>query len=609
MHLDAAPFHEIKSAFGGANFRVPTYLQTEAYKPERICLIGSCLLGGLQNVVQSKFDFVLHHGGVLPAIDPARYDFIVLQVPLRVIIRDADLLDIPYSNLAAFEERMGVFRERLQSYLLACFGITPENQVPVFVLNFLVPTRNPNGALQPKYAINNVQRIIGQLNEEMEDICHRSVSKYVVDLDDIANTFGKRYFSDEFTGWYSHGGLFPFFHEGMDGSRMEPTPHTVEHFELLDQSLLMQATYNEILGHMQILHGTGQIKLVVIDLDDTLWKGIAGELAVALEDGSAITDVGRYSDLIEGWPMGFIEGLKYFKKRGGLIGVISRNSEAFIRKVFPLIFRGEMTMNDFAAVRINQGVKADNMQAMLLELNLLPANVLYIDDNPVERSRMDAAFPEIRITGRYFQYLRSMLLCAPELQVARISAESAARTEMVQQQLQRNQEQAVSDPLEFLRSLDLKLRFYRVEGSSVPAPKLRAIELINKTNQWNSTGARLDEGSLEQFLSTGGHLYGASASDRFTHYGDVIFALVHSGEIVQMVMSCRVAGLGIESAFLQRVLSDLGLAGALMRFVDTGRNAPFKFFVERLAVDDGGYMVNAGSLAVCEYISDIPSGD
>jgi FkbH-like protein len=604
MHLDTAPFHEVKNAFGGANFRFPTYLQTEAFKPARICLIGSCLLGALQNVVQSEFDFVLHHGGMLPAIDPARYDFIVLQVPLRVIIRDTDLLDIPYGNLTAFEERMVVFRERLQAYLRTCFGIAPENQVPVFVLNFLVPTRNPNGALQPKYAINNVQRMIGQLNEEMEAICLQSVNKHVIDLDDIANTFGKRYFSDEFTGWYSHGGLFPFFNEGMNGSRMEPSPHTVEHFELLDQSLLMQATYNEILGHMQILCGTGQIKLVVIDLDDTLWNGVAGELAISLEDGSEITDVGRYSDLIEGWPMGFIEGLKYFKKRGGLIGVISRNSEAFIRKVFPLIFRGEMTMSDFAAVKINQGVKADNMQLMLQELNLLPANVLYIDDNPVERSRMDASFPDIRITGRYFQYLRSMLMGAPELQVARISTESATRTEMVQRQLQRHQEQAVSDPQEFLQSLGLKLRFYQVAGSSSSGLKLRAIELINKTNQWNSTGARLDEASLEQFLSAGGLLYGASANDRYTHYGDVLFALVRSGEIVQMVMSCRVAGLGMESAFLQRILSALGWTDTSLRFTDTGRNAPFKFFVTRFAEGDGDHRVSSASLDACAHIAD-----
>jgi FkbH-like protein len=267
---------------------------------------------------------------------------------------------------------------------------------------------------------------------------------------------------------------------------MEPTPHTVEHFELLDQSLLMQATYNEILGKMRILRGLDQIKLVVIDLDDTLWKGLAGELAVTNEAGAEITEAGRYSDLIEGWPMGFIEGLKYYKKRGGLIGVISRNSEAFIRKVFPLIFRGEMSMDDFAAVRINQSVKADNMRAMLQELNLLPANVLYIDDNPLERSRMDTSFPEMRITGRYFQYLRSMLLGSPELQVERISAESATRTEMVQRQLQRTLEQAVADPTEFLQSLQLTLRFYHVAPHAA-ALKSRAIELINKTNQWNST--------------------------------------------------------------------------------------------------------------------------
>ena len=74
-----------------------------------------------------------------------------------------------------------------------------------------------------------------------------------------------------------------------------------------------------------------------------------------------------------------------------------------------------------------------------------------------------------------------------------------------------------------------------------------------------------------------------------------------------MVMSCRVAGLGIESAFLQRVLSDLGLTGALMRFVDTGRNAPFKFFVERLHVGETGPWVSADSLEGYAHIRDADS--
>ena len=609
MHLDTAPFHEIKAAFGGPNFRVPTFLRTQKIDVKRVCLVGSCLLGGFQKAMDCPFDLIPHHGGIPPAIDPSAYEFIVLQVPLRVIVRDTDLLHVPFHDSAAYEALIAVFEERLHTYLAGCFTMVPDHQTPIFVLNFLVPTRNPNGGLQRKYANNNLQQIVHRLNATIESICHAAVNKYVVDLDDIANTFGKRYFSDEFTAWFSHGGLFPFLNDGLDGSRIESSPHTVEHFELLDSQLLLQAAYQEMLAHLVVLRGIGQVKLVVVDLDDTLWKGIAGELAVENPDGSPITETGRYADMIEGWPMGVIEGLLYFKKRGGLLAIISRNSETFIRRVFPLIFRGEMTLEDFAAVKINQGVKAENMQAILQDLNLLPGNVLYLDDNPVERGLMDAAFADIRITGRYFQYLRPMLLGSPELQVAHISRESANRTQMVQQQVLRQTEQKAGSPEEFLRSLDLQMRFYRLDGVADPALQLRAVELINKTNQWNSTGAKLDVTALNALAARGGAVYGASVRDRFTHYGDVLFALVEGDVIAQLVMSCRVAGLGVESAFLRCLLAERGLSEVRLALEDTGRNTPIRLFAAPFRGADGDYRIAADRLPDQTPIKIIANGN
>ena len=591
MHLDNAPFHAIKEAFSGPNFRVPTFLRTQKIDVKRVCLVGSCLLEGFQRAMDCPFDLFPYHGGIPPAIDPSAYEFMVLQVPLRVIIHDTDLLHVPYHDAAAYDALIAVFEARLETYLAGCFSMVPDHQLSVFVLNFLVPTRNPIGGLQRKYANNNLQQIVHRLNARIEAICHAAVNKHVLDLDDIANTFGKRHFSDEFTAWFSHGGLFPFLNDGLNGSRMEASPHTVEHFELLDSQLLLQAAYHEMVSHLVVLRGSGQVKLVVVDLDDTLWKGIAGELAVQNPDGSPITETGRYADMIEGWPMGVIEGLLYFKKRGGLLAIISRNSEAHIRSVFPLIFRGEMTLADFAAVQINQGVKADNMQAILQTLNLLPGNVVYIDDNPVERGLMDAAFPDMRITGRYFQYLRPMLLGAPELQVPYISQESGNRTQMVQQQVLRQAEQQARSPEEFLQSLGLQMRFYRLDPIADPALSLRAVELINKTNQWNSTGAKVDGASLAALVARGGVVLGASVRDRFTQYGDVIFALVEGGVIVQLVMSCRVAGLGVESAFLRCVLKEQGLQSAQLALADTGRNTPMRLFAAPFLSPEGDYKI------------------
>src|SRR5262249_43269016 len=154
------------------------------------------------------------------------------------------------------------------------------------------------------------------------------------------------------------------------------------------------------------------VKLVVMDLDDTMWKGVSGEQV----------DVGP--QMIEGWPMGVIEALQYLKRRGVLLGIISKNDEHRVRAVWDKILDQWLRLDDFVSVKINWQPKPENMLQVLRGVNLLPRNTLFIDDNPVERAAMKHAFPDIRVLGRFPFYLRRILLWAPEIQVPTITDES-----------------------------------------------------------------------------------------------------------------------------------------------------------------------------------------
>jgi FkbH-like protein len=290
------------------------------------------------------------------------------------------------------------------------------------------------------------------------------------------------------------------------------------------------------------------------------------------------------------------------RKRGIILGILSRNDEASVRKIFPMIFGDRLTLEDFAIRRINFGEKIKNMEDILRTVNLLPESVIYIDDNPVERARMAATYPAMRIFGKYFQWTRQMLLNAPELQVPFITPESASRAEYVSKQVERvDFRNSVSDG-EFLKGLKLEIAFRELTSLAPQAKIKRCIELVNKTNQWNSTGAKTDWRALERFVKEGGRLFAFSVADRFSNYGDVCVIMTSAGVCQQFVMSCRIAGLGLEHAFFRKILAALDQDSLLVRFNFTEKNKPFKLFADGFGKDGDHYLVRLADLNDADYI-------
>ena len=216
------------------------------------------------------------------------------------------------------------------------------------------------------------------------------------------------------------------------------------------------------------------------------------------------------------------------------------------------------------------------MAEVLAETNLLPANVLFIDDNPVNRAEMQAAYPEMRILGGEPHLWRHILLLAPETQPAAITVESEARTEMVQAQIRRETERKRMSSEEFLQTLDVRIQFSPIAG--VDDPRFaRVLELINKTNQFNTTGKRWTLEECVACFVTGVEFHAFEVTDRFTKYGLVGVLILTPGEIRQFVMSCRVMGLLAEAAavaYAVNCLAERGDAEAFAQMIDSVRNLP-----------------------------------
>jgi FkbH-like protein len=217
-------------------------------------------------------------------------------------------------------------------------------------------------------------------------------------------------------------------------------------------------------------------------------------------------------------------------------------------------------LEDFAVRKINWQPKADNIEAILAEVNLLPKSVVFIDDNPVERAAIKAAFPDIRVLGPNPYLWRRILLWAPETQVATITAESAARTEMVQKQVEREGQRKRLSRAEFLASLEVRAGLHEIV-STADGRFARTLELINKTNQFNTTGRRWTLQEFTGFFREGGRCFVLDVTDCYTAYGIVGVLLTSGNEIIQFVMSCRVVGMDVEIAAIAGVLQALAIDG------------------------------------------------
>ncbi|GJE62382.1 hypothetical protein MPOCJGCO_4515 [Methylobacterium trifolii] len=193
------------------------------------------------------------------------------------------------------------------------------------------------------------------------------------------------------------------------------------------------------------------------------------------------------------------------------------------------------------------------MGEILKTVNLLSRNVVFIDDNPVERDAMQAAYPDIRVLGDLPLYFKRILMWSAETQVAQLTNESVLRTDMVQSQIKRDETSKGMTRDVFLASLELAVEI-EVIRSTDHKKFARAFELINKTNQFNTTGIRLSASDAQSHFDDGGLFYTFAVADRHTPYGLVGVLMTKNADILQYVMSCRVAGLNVEDGVLATVL-------------------------------------------------------
>ncbi|MDD5280397.1 HAD-IIIC family phosphatase [Acidithiobacillus sp.] len=544
-------------------FRTPRDLEITPTAFRRILVIGSCLSEAFPILIPQEWPGVevdwiaLNNVGSPPEQTPnpvEEYDFQLLQIATRSIFQDREHLAVTLDTDELWEQLFLRVSDRLAMVVDLMMAYNKAHGLLTFFSNFLVPQQNPYGRLFPRRDMRNPVYFFEELNRELDLIIRKYPNAYILDVDSIASSLGKRYLNDDSMWILTHNSLYSEVDFLYDQDRIEKSPPYSEIFNSKAYDFILECL-NELRASYRSVLGIDAVKLIVTDLDDTLWRGISGEW--------------EESNFSDGWPNGIAEALAFLRQKGILLAVISKNDHeealAHWSSILPPDF--------FSVLMINWEDKVTNMSKILATVNLLPHNTVYIDDNPIERENMRAAFPEMRIIGADPHLVRRTLLWSPETQSPLLTVESSRRVEMMSHQIEREGTRKLLSRDDFLTSLELAL-FFQAVGPERQQAFDRSLELINKTNQANTTGRRWRREEILSHLEDGGSMYAVTACDKYTEYGIISVIIASPGRFVQMVLSCRAFGLGIEGA----IIAELGRHVSKpdepleLMFQDTGRN-------------------------------------
>ena len=329
-------------------------------------------------------------------------------------------------------------------------------------------------------------------------------------------------------------------------------------------------------------------KVLVLDLDNTLWGGVIGD------DGADAIVIGRETPRAEAHTA-FQEYARQLRQRGIVLAVASKNEDATARSGFahPDSVLG---IDDFSGFKANWEPKDANIQSIAHELSLGLDSFVFADDNPAERALVESQLPMVAVPGigsdpagfvrildrnRYFETLS-------------LSAEDLARSTQYAGNAKRNELQGkFADYGEFLASLEMS-----AETGPFTAMYLdRIAQLTGKTNQFNLTTRRYSRTEIEAIARDPAFVTRyIRLTDRFGDNGLISVAIGRrDGETLHLdlwLMSCRVLKRDVELLMLDELADAAREAGATMLrgyYFRTPKNNMVCGHYEKLGfVRDGG---------------------
>jgi FkbH-like protein len=407
--------------------------------------------------------------------------------------------------------------------------------------NFDAPPWRTLGNLETRHP-GGFGRFVSLVNHALQEAAPAHVS--IHDVDDLAATSGRWAWSDE-----------RFYHQ----AKLPCAPESL-------------VAYAHSLASLVSAHVGAAKKCLVLDLDNTLWGGVIGD------DGLGGIRIGQGDPDGEAY-VAFQRYVKELGRRGVILAVCSKNTDSIAREPFEKHSEMVLRLDDIACFAATWEDKATGIRRIASELNIGLASMVFVDDNPVERSIIRRLHPEVAVPEmpddpahyvraldrhRYFQALT-------------VSAEDLKRTELYKADGARKVlESSTTDLDAFLTSLELVADIRPIDAATLA----RTVQLIGRSNQFNLTTRRYSNADILALIEDPAWVARAIfLRDRFGDNGLISVLLAkQSGDALTIdtwLMSCRVLKRGVERLALNHLVAcarERGLRKLLGEYIPTPKN-------------------------------------
>ncbi len=286
------------------------------------------------------------------------------------------------------------------------------------------------------------------------------------------------------------------------------------------------------------------LKLVVFDLDNTLYRGILSE------DGTE----NLYQTEADTKLVKLIENMR---KQNLMTGLITKNNKNEILELFQKRKDFGLTLKTFDFLHSDWEPKSTHMQSILQEANLGPTSVLFVDDNFMELELMSQGNPGINlvpggldeVTTRIVEYYLNFSL----------KNNANGKIDRVDDIRARQDRISILEKLDFnqaQRNLETRITVSKIREEDLT----RISELSLKTNQFNFNFCRFQLPNLiDIYKNSRREIIKINLQDKFVDSGLVGFLMIgveSAAEIVidELCISCRAIGRGLESEMIYSCL-------------------------------------------------------
>lgn len=323
-----------------------------------------------------------------------------------------------------------------------------------------------------------------------------------------------------------------------------------------------------------------QKKVLVLDLDNTLWGGIIGE------DGIKGIKLGpEYPGIAY---MDFQKKLLNLYQNGILLAISSKNNYEDVMEVFKNHPYMVLKEENFVAMKINWDEKENHIKEISRILNLGTDSFVFIDDSEYECERIKKTIPEVTVYNMPKDPLEisSFFEEIEDFDFVNLSEEDRKRGKMYREEAKREELRISSATIEdFYYSLKMKLQI----GKVTPDNFQRISQLTQRTNQFNLTTKRYTEEDIKNFYENENYrLYWARLLDNFGDYGIIATAIILKEDdsfiVDTFLLSCRAIQRTVETAFLAYILKkakEEGIKKIKGKIIYTKKNIPARDFYKR----------------------------